>query len=95
MLRTCQLTDGVEGRAALKHDRKQVVESLSKFITSRSQAVLSDPILNDMAVFDHRPWPQKDVLKHSYIDEVTRLYHMHSLSKSKGGSESACALWRL
>ena len=79
-LRTCQLEDGVAGRAALKTDRVEVVDSLNSHLIDRFQKVLDDPILEAFSIFDVRKWPtNKDILKSSYKDGIELLYSTYKI----------------
>ena len=76
-LNTCQLEvydksePPVDGCDACKEDRIIICDALCEQLTDRFKKVLDNPILQAMAIFDHKKWPRdSEFLRESWNDEV-------------------------
>ena len=87
-LRTCQLAVEEGCKDAFKEDRISICDGLCEHLKDRFQKTLDNPILQAMAVFDHKKWPRdSDIVRASWHDEITLLFETFKAFFPEGTTE--------
>ena len=77
VLGTCTLVNVPDGKAAHATDRVAVIKSVTSDLRTRFAKVLDHPVLQAMAIFEHRNWPASSdtTLTPTFGDiEISRLF---------------------
>jgi hypothetical protein len=73
---TCQLELEDGCKEAFKEDKITICDGLCQQLTDRFKKVLDNPILQAMAIFDHKKWPRNnDILRESWHESIELLFN--------------------